>query len=116
MKFSVHGRKAALKPPFCRLSGARGESSTLRAVTMRTAAVIASLIICCGIAPPSGQAARLIPPPRAKLASYDWSVKASPNLARNPPSKRIVEAFVRSIEVSVYGLSSIGDREGGDEI
>src|SRR2546421_12475939 len=83
---------------------------------MRTAAVIASLIICCGIAPPSGLAARLIPAPRAKLASYDWSAKASPNLSRNPPSKRIVEAFVRSIEVSVYGLSSIGDREGGDEI
>lgn len=32
------------------------------------------------------------------LASYDWSVSASPNLARNPPSQKIVEDFFSSFQ------------------
>jgi len=38
------------------------------------------------------------------------------NLVRNPPPKRVIEAFVRSIQISVWGQSFVGDGEGGDEV
>lgn len=49
------------------------------------------------------------------LASSDWSIKASPNLATNPPSLKVIERFTRSIENSAFGESFLGDR-GGTEI
>ncbi len=44
--------------------------------------------------------------PRA-LAFYDWSVNASPDLAAQPPSREVVERFVRSIEISVTDTSGL---------
>jgi hypothetical protein len=69
------------------------------------------LALWCQSAPSNAQANRLIPPPRSELAASNWSVNASPNLAHNPPSKRVVEAFVGSIEIAVWGESYIGEGE-----
>jgi hypothetical protein len=43
----------------------------------------------------------------SKLASSDWSVKASPNLASNPPHKKIVNSFLRSIMDSYKELDGV---------
>jgi hypothetical protein len=37
-----------------------------------------------------------VPPSRTELGKADWSVKASPNLAKHPPAEKAVEQFVRS--------------------
>ena len=43
----------------------------------------------------------------SKLSSFDWSVKASPNLASNPPHKKIVNSFLRSIMDSYEELDGV---------
>jgi hypothetical protein len=48
-------------------------------------------------------------PSQTALAKADWSVKASPNLAKQPPSLETVEAFVLALETSVLGESLLGD-------
>jgi hypothetical protein len=45
------------------------------------------------------------------LASYDWSVKASPNLESYPPPQTIVESFFSSVQTSVWGDSDLGSGE-----
>ncbi len=44
--------------------------------------------------------ALLTPAAPELLASYDWSLKASPNLKNNPPPKEVVERFMRAIQLS----------------
>lgn len=43
--------------------------------------------------------------PDSGLASYDWSVKASPNLAAKPPSASVVHAFIKTQENLAIGYS-----------
>src|SRR5713226_401818 len=74
-----------------------------------TIAVFAALLFF-GIASPS-LANDSTPPQRTKLGMRDWSVKASPNLAHNPPSKKTVAAFVRAIEIALWGESYIAEGE-----
>jgi hypothetical protein len=58
----------------------------------------ALLAVSCLVAWSSGVlAANTTSARSSKLASYDWSVKASPNLARNPPRKEMVNSFLRSL-------------------
>jgi hypothetical protein len=45
----------------------------------------------------------------SKLALYDWSVKATPNLATNPPSIKIVEGFLNALQLSLGGEADFGD-------
>jgi NHL repeat len=64
-----------------------------------------------GLAAPYGIAigpANLTPEPPPNLAAYDWSAKASPNLASSPPAKDLVVRFIRSIEFSTTGYSDLG--------
>ncbi len=82
---------------------------------MRAGAAIAVLVVCCGIAASGAQAAGPTAARRSNLASYDWSVNASPNLATNPPSLKVVERFTRSIEHSAIGESFLGE-SGGTEV
>jgi hypothetical protein len=49
------------------------------------------------------------------LAAYNWAVNASPNLATNAPSARVIESFTRFVEHSALGESFLGDK-GGTEI
>ncbi len=51
----------------------------------------------------------------SKLASLDWSVKASPNLSSHPPSPKELVRFVASIENGVTGDTLLGV-EGGTYI
>src|SRR5579862_7182850 len=51
-------------------------------------------------------------PDRTKLGKADWSVKASVNLAKNPPDEETVEHFVAAVENAIqhetsmeYGMS-----------
>jgi len=45
--------------------------------------------------------------PRGSKPSFDWSVKASPNLASNPPHKEMVNSFLRSIMNSYEELDEV---------
>ncbi|HYB90622.1 MAG TPA: hypothetical protein VEC38_06220 [Candidatus Binataceae bacterium] len=76
---------------------------------MRFAILSALLVLVCSnrLSFASGPAA-----PRAKLASYDWSTTASPNLGRNPPPKKLVENLIRSLELAETGFSIMGDKDG----
>jgi hypothetical protein len=78
---------------------------------MRTATALTGLLIFLGIISLRGQAGASILAPRTGLALLDWSLNASPNLARQPPPQKLVDAFVRSIEISARGESYIGEGE-----
>ena len=52
-----------------------------------------------------------IPASPSSLASYDWSAKASPNLVSNPPPQTVVESFLSSVQISVWGDSDLGSGE-----
>jgi hypothetical protein len=66
-----------------------------------TAAIFAA---CCWLAPTShALAASSTNPQQPKLASYDWSVKSSPNLAIKPPSMKILVNFLNSVLESAAG-------------
>src|SRR5712692_6699966 len=79
---------------------------------MRMHGIIASLVFS-GFTTVYSFAAGPAAEPRSKLASYDWSVSSSRNLATNPPSQNLVESFVRSLEISSSGYSAIGGEGGG---
>lgn len=81
---------------------------------MRAGAAIAVLVMCCGLVPMGAQAAGPTAARRSKLASADWSVSASPNLANNPPMIKTVQSFVRGVEISIRGDSALG--EGGESL
>jgi hypothetical protein len=55
----------------------------------------------------SARADESVSPSRTTLSKADWSVKASRNLAKDPPSLATVEQFVRAMEVSVNGESCL---------
>lgn len=48
----------------------------------------------------------------SKLGSYDWSVDASPNLANKPPSRKIVEDFIDSLQPADSGDVAL-EKEAG---
>ncbi len=80
------------------------------------ARTVATLAICVVLAMGSSlyaAGARDVNP--QNLASYNWSVKASPNLATKSPSLNVIERFARSIERSALGESSLGE-SGGTEV
>jgi hypothetical protein len=63
------------------------------------AAVIVAVAMCFGLAARStlhAAGAKAANP--QNLASYDWSVLKSPNLAKNPPPQKVVEDFISSFE------------------
>jgi hypothetical protein len=49
------------------------------------------------------------------LASDDWSVKASPNLAAKPPSMKVLVKFLDAIDSSTGGDGDLGESESDDE-
>ena len=70
---------------------------TLRIGSCKSAA-IAVLAVCWSLAAPLGaQAAGPTSAPPSKLASADWSVKASPNLASKPPPIKTLASFLNSV-------------------
>ncbi len=80
--------------------------------TICESAAIALLAVCCWLAAPLGaRAASPDPISQSKLASYDWSVKASPNLAVKPPPEELVESFLNAVDVSLGGEGGFGDDE-----
>jgi hypothetical protein len=59
--------------------------------------VVALIAGCCWFAQSShALAGGSTPTAPQNLASYDWSVSASPNLAAKPPRKEVVQSFLRS--------------------
>jgi uncharacterized membrane protein len=60
------------------------------------AAMLATLF--CGLVT-NAPAARRKSPRAGDLATYEWLVKASPNLAKHPPSAKAVESFLRAVEI-----------------
>ncbi|MFZ0660662.1 MAG: hypothetical protein WAM05_18220 [Candidatus Binataceae bacterium] len=79
---------------------------TLR-ITVRAGAAIAFLAVCCGLAiPVCAQAASSTLAQPSKLASYDWSASAAPNLTTRPPPEKIVDSFLRA---SVGSYSDLED-------
>ena len=47
----------------------------------------------------------------SRLASYDWSVKASPTLASKPPPLNIIESFLSAVQVAVWHESGLENNE-----
>jgi hypothetical protein len=76
---------------------------------------VISLLLGCSASLPLRAFAEGPASSRSKLASYNWSVDASPNLGKNPPSKKKVEKFVAFMEDSLTADSSLGV-EGGTYI
>jgi hypothetical protein len=75
---------------------------------MRMGEVVALLMGFCALAMTSAvRADGTISPSQTKLSKADWSVKASRNLAKDPPSLDTVEQFVRAMEISVNGESCL---------
>ena|ERR1700691_1703101 len=70
-------------------------------------AAVALLAVCCGLAAPLD--AQDISASHSKLASYDWSVKASPNLAVRPPPQKDVESFLNRLQLSLGGDAEFVD-------
>jgi hypothetical protein len=83
---------------------------------MYTRVAITMFLVCGGLAAPlSAQAAGRSPSRGSNLASYDWSVKASPNLANRPPSMRVLVKFLNSVDSSTGGDGDIGDSESDED-
>jgi hypothetical protein len=49
------------------------------------------------------------------LASYDWSAKASPNLADKPPSMKVLVSFLNTVDSSTGGDGDIGEGESDED-
>lgn len=93
------------------MSGSAGNRMILRKTL--TAAIFAA---CCWVAQPSCALASSTDPQRPKMASYDWSVKVSPNLASKPPSMKILVNFLNFVLDSAGELDpDIGQGESDDE-
>ena len=54
--------------------------------------------------------ANLTPASSPMLATYDWSVNASPNLAAKPPPREVLERFMLAIETSTTSTLLPGGR------
>lgn len=52
---------------------------------------------------------------RSSLASHDWSVGASPNLASAPPSMKVLVKFLNALETAVGEDADIGNSDSDDE-
>ena len=65
------------------------------------------LAVCVLLMSASVRAEDSVSPSQTALGKADWSVEASPNLAKDPPSYEKVEQFLRAIEISVNGESCL---------
>ena len=77
---------------------------------------IALLVCFYGLAEPlNAQAAASSSQRGTNLASYDWSMKASPNLAAKPPSMKVLVSFLNLVDSSTGGDGDIGESEDDSE-
>src|SRR5271167_2587730 len=84
--------------------------------TVYAIALIALLAMYCVLGAPLGaQAASPTSSRHANLASSDWSVRASPNLASNPPPEKAIVSFLNSVQTSVGAEPEIGEIDSDSE-
>jgi hypothetical protein len=81
---------------------------------MRTWLALSLFLVCGGTASVDAGAGS-ISVVHSKLAFSNWSVSASPNLAQNPPNKKLVEDFIRALDLAAKGFSTMGE-EGGSYV
>jgi hypothetical protein len=67
----------------------------------RTLFVVGGLAYCLLLASTGARAEPVKPP---ALASYDWSISATPNLAAKPPPKQVIQAFLTKLYPRWAGL------------
>ena len=100
-------------------NGDRG-SENLRASIQKiiiSSAVIALAVMGCTLgATTSAQTAGPSSLSHSRLASYNWSVKASPNLAQKPPPLSEIESFLNALQVSLGGPAAYGKNGNGEAV